>query len=103
MTKKVLDKTYIIALCCIIFYTACILSSCKMENKISAQDKFEESVMYKTEKASDSDDKEIKRLYNPEDFEKVTLSKKLLEISGCLLYTSPSPRDRTRSRMPSSA
>ena len=25
------------------------------------------------------------------------------EINGCLLYTSPSPRDRTRSRMPSSA
>ena len=25
------------------------------------------------------------------------------EISSCLLYTSPSPRDRTRSRMPSSA
>ena len=25
------------------------------------------------------------------------------KISGCLLYTSPSPRDRTRSRMPSSA
>ena len=24
-------------------------------------------------------------------------------IQGCLLYTSPSPRDRTRSRMPSSA
>ena len=24
-------------------------------------------------------------------------------LSGCLLYTSPSPRDRTRSRMPSSA
>ena len=24
-------------------------------------------------------------------------------IDGCLLYTSPSPRDRTRSRMPSSA
>ena len=29
---------------------------------------------------------------------------KLGEIGGvCLLYTSPSPRDRTRSRMPSSA
>ena len=27
----------------------------------------------------------------------------LLEASTCLLYTSPSPRDRTRSRMPSSA
>ena len=24
-------------------------------------------------------------------------------IRACLLYTSPSPRDRTRSRMPSSA
>ena len=26
-----------------------------------------------------------------------------LGYKGCLLYTSPSPRDRTRSRMPSSA
>ena len=26
-----------------------------------------------------------------------------LDHMGCLLYTSPSPRDRTRSRMPSSA
>ena len=25
------------------------------------------------------------------------------DIDSCLLYTSPSPRDRTRSRMPSSA
>ena len=25
------------------------------------------------------------------------------EMKDCLLYTSPSPRDRTRSRMPSSA
>ena len=25
------------------------------------------------------------------------------QIVNCLLYTSPSPRDRTRSRMPSSA
>ena len=27
----------------------------------------------------------------------------VLRIMACLLYTSPSPRDRTRSRMPSSA
>ena len=27
----------------------------------------------------------------------------LMEFNLCLLYTSPSPRDRTRSRMPSSA
>ena len=26
-----------------------------------------------------------------------------VKFFGCLLYTSPSPRDRTRSRMPSSA
>ena len=26
-----------------------------------------------------------------------------VSVNGCLLYTSPSPRDRTRSRMPSSA
>ena len=25
------------------------------------------------------------------------------QVSGCLLYTSPSPRDREKSRMPSSA
>ena len=25
-----------------------------------------------------------------------------LKFNGCLLYTSPSPRDRTRARMPSS-
>jgi len=29
--------------------------------------------------------------------------KAIAEIKACLLYTSPSPRDRTRSRMPSSA
>ena len=28
---------------------------------------------------------------------------KIVKIRDCLLYTSPSPRDRTRSRMPSSA
>ena len=39
------------------------------------------------------------------DFEpnEVWLPLWLIEDKGCLLYTSPSPRDRTRSRMPSSA
>ena len=27
----------------------------------------------------------------------------ILDLSSCLLYTSPSPRDRQKSRMPSSA
>ena len=33
----------------------------------------------------------------------INIVAKKLGISTCLLYTSPSPRDRTRSRMPSSA
>ena len=35
--------------------------------------------------------------------QRIGLSKGLYAYRGCLLYTSPSPRDRTRSRMPSSA
>ena len=31
------------------------------------------------------------------------VSEAVTRFGGCLLYTSPSPRDRTRSRMPSSA
>ena len=30
-------------------------------------------------------------------------SASFVDVKDCLLYTSPSPRDRTRSRMPSSA
>ena len=43
------------------------------------------------------------------DFEKETLTQvvearaKATQTTACLLYTSPSPRDPTRSRMPSSA
>ena len=33
----------------------------------------------------------------------LTLFNTIDHAAGCLLYTSPSPRDRTRSRMPSSA
>ena len=34
---------------------------------------------------------------------KSVFNKKLIKINYCLLYTSPSPRDRQKSRMPSSA
>ena len=37
------------------------------------------------------------------DFETESLLRFVTEFNSCLLYTSPSPRDRTRSRMPSSA
>ena len=36
-------------------------------------------------------------------FETPTNGEIYLDSNPCLLYTSPSPRDRTRSRMPSSA
>ena len=59
-----------------------------------------EAIMEKLQKTPRPDrilelEKRIKKL--EEEFSKV---KKYL---ACLLYTSPSPRDRTRSRMPSSA
>ena len=37
------------------------------------------------------------------NFQGYTINYKGLNDMVCLLYTSPSPRDRTRSRMPSSA
>ena len=37
------------------------------------------------------------------DFDKFVNYAQYYWLPGCLLYTSPSPRDRTRSRMPSSA
>ena len=36
-------------------------------------------------------------------FETLEEARRLYDYQSCLLYTSPSPRDRTRSRMPSSA
>ena len=43
----------------------------------------------------------IKKRYHSYILEHLKLTSKLIKF--CLLYTSPSPRDRTRSRMPSSA
>ena len=39
----------------------------------------------------------------PDTYDIMLGTVKMNHIYGCLLYTSPSPRDRTRSRMPSSA
>ena len=36
-------------------------------------------------------------------FEGVVIAKRNRGLNSCLLYTSPSPRDRQKSRMPSSA
>ena len=40
---------------------------------------------------------------NPADFKPLEKMNKVLSGCTCLLYTSPSPRDTERSRMPSSA
>ena len=43
----------------------------------------------------------LPEIYTALEVERSNGTKLILEV--CLLYTSPSPRDRTRSRMPSSA
>ena len=45
----------------------------------------------------------VKRLLNEFDSVKVIGIDNITEYYDCLLYTSPSPRDSTSSRMPSSA
>ena len=42
-------------------------------------------------------------LYLAEIYGNMLMFLYFMQIWDCLLYTSPSPRDRTRSRMPSSA
>ena len=48
--------------------------------------------------------RDIEKLENlKKEIDAITISCDASDIKSCLLYTSPSPRDRTRSRMPSSA
>ena len=47
--------------------------------------------------------KEAHKMYLKMDYEKSKKTRRLYDISDCLLYTSPSPRDGLLSRMPSSA
>ena len=46
---------------------------------------------------------EMARVSAPKNAKNMETGPRLLKYLICLLYTSPSPRDRTRSRMPSSA
>ena len=56
---------------------------------------FNTSLASGAKRAADANDVDIR--------EYEVIYKLLEDIQSCLLYTSPSPRDRTRSRMPSSA
>ena len=56
------------------------------------------------EETSDEERAELRETLGLMDPIHVQFSRFIVNASkGCLLYTSPSPRDRTRSRMPSSA
>ena len=54
-------------------------------------------------------DKKVGKFNLKQDLEKNSLDAEIYDLpgiyslSGCLLYTSPSPRDKRQSRMPSSA
>ena len=50
----------------------------------------------------ESEIEKLKDPYNQDGLSEVD-TQKISSTQACLLYTSPSPRDRTRSRMPSSA
>ena len=46
----------------------------------------------------------LTELLKQKQYSPMTVAEQVISVfCGCLLYTSPSPRDRTRSRMPSSA
>ena len=56
------------------------------------------------EKYNDIINKNSGKVLKIEEWGLMNLATKIKKYNkGCLLYTSPSPRDRTRSRMPSSA
>ena len=54
-------------------------------------------------RADEMTTEEIKQRFNSPAFSEAAEVLNMIQRTPCLLYTSPSPRDRTRSRMPSSA
>ena len=66
---------------------------------LSPQPKYQDSISYQLAPNA--------RSLTKDDFEMYVVRVNVFEneenAKACLLYTSPSPRDRTRSRMPSSA
>ena len=64
---------------------------------IEKLNKFNKNFIVNTEPKTGYILKLLKQPHKPE------YARQFVDYTFCLLYTSPSPRDRTRSRMPSSA
>ena len=83
----------------------------KIPNGLKEHDKFPSPIITPTTKAKKGHDQDISKddiislgLVKKEDYEILEdYTKKLYLKGSCLLYTSPSPRDLSTSRMPSSA
>ena len=65
---------------------------------VASKERSKKGVLILSEFAGAANELTDALIVNPRDFRQMVDS-----LSTCLLYTSPSPRDRTRSRMPSSA
>ena len=98
--KKVFDSFYVfskfslsfILLLCVFFLVYLLYTNYQNEDKVS-------KIQIELENELRENINENSKFIN-------NISKEILETKTaltCLLYTSPSPRDRTRSRMPSSA
>ena len=74
--------------------------SCSQRTTSTAEHKYE---VIKHNQEKDLLQKEIEKISVNKTFPTLVESLKKSMDNPCLLYTSPSPRDRTRSRMPSSA
>ena len=90
MCKKILIVTIAVFIAQIFFTRPATVADFapQIEQIQADQELYDEKVF------DDADGDPVARLQEPFDVERYI---------GCLLYTSPSPRDRTRSRMPSSA
>ena len=62
-----------------------------------------DTVIKFNEKTEEGNGFVFKKYDSDEMLKEIKRAVKTFEDKNCLLYTSPSPRDRTRSRMPSSA
>ena len=67
------------------------------------EEKIKEETIAEVQRQQENILAELKRIEVKENPKYSNWRRDLNEAITCLLYTSPSPRDRTRSRMPSSA